>query len=68
MPIVGRVAMDVLVVDAGDAPVAAGEPVVFFGDPEAAELSLSDWSDSVGEHPFSILAGFDGRVARVVTE
>ena len=66
-PIVGRVAMDVLVVDAGDAPVAAGESVVFFGDPESAELSLMDWSASVGEHPFSILASLDDRVARVVT-
>ncbi|MEX2510877.1 MAG: alanine racemase C-terminal domain-containing protein [Homoserinimonas sp.] len=67
LPIVGRVAMDVLVVDAGQTPVTAGTTVVFFGDPAAGELSLAEWSKSVGEHPFSLLACFDDRVARVVT-
>jgi alanine racemase len=65
-PIVGRVAMDVLVADAGDAPVAPGETVVLFGDPRSAEVSLAEWAASVGEHPFSILACLDDRVARVV--
>ncbi|HEU4807412.1 MAG TPA: alanine racemase C-terminal domain-containing protein [Homoserinimonas sp.] len=68
MPIVGRVAMDVLVVDAGDATVTAGETVVFFGDPASAELSLAEWSQSVGEHPFSLLACLDDRVSRVVAQ
>jgi alanine racemase len=67
MPIVGRVAMDVIVVDAGDAPVAPGESVVFFGDPQAGELSLQEWCESIGEHPFSVLACFDDRVTREVT-
>lgn len=66
-PIVGRVAMDVLVVNAGDAPVAPGDTVVFFGDPGANELSLTEWAQSVGEHPFSILACFDDRVDKVVS-
>jgi alanine racemase len=66
LPIVGRVAMDVLVVDAGDAPVRPGEHVVFFGDPSVADIPLGEWSNSVGEHPFSVLACLDDRVARVV--
>lgn len=66
LPIVGRVAMDVLVVDAGDAPVRPGETVVFFGDPAAADIPLTEWSGSVGEHPFSILSCLDERVAREV--
>lgn len=66
MPMVGRVAMDVLVVDAGDAHISAGDPVIFFGDPGSAEISLIEWSESVGEHPFSVLACLDHRVTRVV--
>lgn len=66
MPIVGRVAMDVLVVDAGDAPVEPGEAVTFFGNPRAGELSLAEWCESIGEHPFSVLASLDDRVTREV--
>ncbi|MHA6668008.1 alanine racemase C-terminal domain-containing protein [Homoserinimonas sp. A447] len=66
MPIVGRVAMDVLVIDAGDASVAAGDRVTFFGDPASAEIPLAEWAESVGEHPFSVLACLDHRVSRVV--
>ena len=65
MPIVGRVAMDVLVVDAGDASIAAGERVTFFGDPVAAEIPLAEWAESVGENPFSVLTCLDHRVRRV---
>ena len=67
MPIVGRVAMDVLVIEAGPAPVVPGESVVFFGDPAAGELSLGEWCESVGEHPVSVLASLDDRVTREVT-
>lgn len=66
MPIVGRVAMDVLVVDAGNAAVQVGERVTFFGDPGAGELAIAEWATSVGEHPFSILASLDERVTREV--
>ena len=66
MPIVGRVAMDVLVIDAGDAPIAAGSRVVFFGDPETGETPLAEWADAVAENPYSLLACLDHRVSRVV--
>lgn len=68
LPIVGRVAMDVLVVDAGATPVSRGESVVFFGDPGEGEIPVDEWCESVGEHPFSLLASLDGRVAREVTD
>ena len=66
MPIVGRVAMDVLVVDAGDAPVQLADRVVLFGDATAGEIALADWAASVEEHPVSVLAGLDARVRREV--
>lgn len=66
IPIVGRVAMDVLVIDAGDATITAGSRVVFFGDPARKEIPLAEWSDSVAENPYSVLACLDHRVRRVV--
>jgi len=64
MPIVGRVAMDVMVIDAGDSTPSLGDRVVLFGSPSAGELGLGDWAQSVGEHPVSLLAGLN----RVTTE
>ncbi len=64
MPIVGRVAMDVMVIDAGDSTPSLGDRVVLFGSPSAGESGLTDWAQSVGEHPVSLLAGLN----RVTTE
>lgn len=65
LPIVGRVAMDVLVVDAGDTPVCAGDRVVLFGDPAVGEISLAEWSMSVAEDSVAIVCALDPRVHRV---
>jgi alanine racemase len=66
MPIVGRVAMDVCVVDAADAGIAVGDRVVIFGRPDAGAQSLADWAESVGEDPLSVIAALDARVTREV--
>lgn len=47
-PIIGRVAMDVCVVDVGAAPVQRGDEVVFFGDPGRDEPPLSEWTAATG--------------------
>lgn len=65
LPIVGRVAMDVLVVDAGNVAVVAGDLMVLFGDPERGEISLEDFSASIGENPASVVGALDSRVTRV---
>jgi len=41
-PVVGRVAMDVCVVDIGDSPVSRGDEVVFFGG-ERGDPGLGEW-------------------------
>jgi alanine racemase len=64
MPIVGRVAMDVMVIDAGDSTPSLGDRVVLFGRPSAGELGLTEWAQSVEEHPVSLIAGLN----RVTTE
>lgn len=47
-PIVGRVAMDVCVVDITDAAVRRGDEVLFLGDPAEGEPSLADWVRETG--------------------
>lgn len=47
-PIVGRVAMDVCVVDIADAAVRRGDEALFLGDPGAGEPSLADWVRATG--------------------
>ncbi|MFG6445614.1 alanine racemase C-terminal domain-containing protein [Microbacterium sp. P07] len=48
LPIIGRVAMDVCVVDIADAEAQRGDDVVFFGDPARGEPSLTQWRDATG--------------------
>ena len=64
LPIVGRVAMDVLVVDAGDHAIAAGDAVVVFGDPARGEIGVDEWAASIGEEAATLIACLD-RVAVV---
>lgn len=47
-PIVGRVAMDVCVVDIAAADIARGAEAVFLGDHEAGEPGIADWVTATG--------------------
>ncbi|GAB3974368.1 alanine racemase [Plantactinospora veratri] len=65
-PIVGRIAMDQCVVDAGDLPVSIGDPVVLFG-PAPAEPgwpTVAQWAAWARTSPHEILTGIGARVAR----
>lgn len=64
--IVGRVAMDVCVVDVEDAPVARGAEVVFFGDPADGHPSLAEWTDATGLTAAEIVAIVGARADRRV--
>jgi alanine racemase len=63
-PIVGRVAMDVCVVDIGDASVARGDRAVFFGDggPRVAE-----WARAIGWRADEIATAVGLRARRELT-
>lgn len=65
--IVGRVAMDVSVVDVGDSPVARGDEVVFFGDPRTGEPSLAEWVDATGLEPAELITAVGLRATREYT-
>ncbi|WP_150956658.1 alanine racemase C-terminal domain-containing protein [Microbacterium testaceum] len=64
--IVGRVAMDVCVVDVEDASVPRGTEVVFFGDPAEGHPSLSEWTDATGLTAAEIVAVVGARADRRV--
>lgn len=62
--ICGRVAMDQFVVDVGDLPVAVGDEVVLFGDPETGVPSADDWAREVGSINYEIVTRIGSRVRR----
>ncbi|MCX5065547.1 alanine racemase [Micromonospora lupini] len=69
-PVVGRIAMDQCVVDAGDLPVAIGDPVVVLGparDDTTATVgppTVAEWASWAGTNPHEILTGIGARVGR----
>lgn len=48
MPIVGRIAMDVCVVDVGDTEVAPGDVATYFGGQGSTRAELALWSEVTG--------------------
>jgi alanine racemase len=63
-PIVGRIAMDQCVIDAGDLPVAIGDPVVVFGPGDRATPTAADWARWADTNPHEVLTGIGARVTR----
>jgi alanine racemase len=63
-PIVGRIAMDQCVVDAGDLPVRAGDQVTLFGPGRDGEPTVAEWASWAGTNPHEILTGIGPRVPR----
>jgi alanine racemase len=63
-PVRGRIAMDQLVVDVGDAPVAVGDDVVLFGDPATGAPSADDWAGWASTINYEIVTRVGPRVRR----
>lgn len=64
-PLVGRIAMDQLVLDVGDASLGLGGDAVLFGDPARGEPSVLDWAVWTEREPLAVTAGIASRVERV---
>lgn len=64
-PVVGRIAMDQFLVDAGDAAVAVGDRVVLWGDGATGAPTAEDWADWAGTIDYEIVARLGARVPRV---
>lgn len=64
-PVVGRIAMDQMVVDVGDAPVETGDAVVILGDGRTGP-SAEEWGEWAGTINYEIVARVGPRVDREV--
>jgi alanine racemase len=62
--IAGRVCMDQVIVDVGDLPVQAGDPVVLFGSGRDGEPTAQDWATAVGTIHYEIVTRIGPRVQR----
>jgi len=64
LPIAGVVTMDQLLVDVGDAPVAAGDEVVLIGRQGNEEITATEWAQHLGTINYEIVTGIGARVPR----
>lgn len=62
--VVGRIAMDQLIVDAGDAEVAVGDRAVLWGDPSHGEPHVDDWAAAAGTISYELVTRLGRRVHR----
>jgi alanine racemase len=62
--VAGVVCMDQVVLDLGDDPSAAGDPVVLFGPGDAGEPTAQDWADATGTIAYEIVSRIGPRVPR----
>jgi alanine racemase len=63
-PVRGRIAMDQLVVDVGNAAVQVGDAAVLFGDPAQGYPSADEWADWAGTINYEIVTRIGPRVQR----
>jgi alanine racemase len=62
-PVVGRIAMDQIVVDVGDAPVREGDVAVLWGDSANGEPTANEWAKWAETIPYDIVTHVGARVA-----
>ncbi|MHB1959689.1 MAG: alanine racemase [Acidobacteriaceae bacterium] len=68
-PIVGRVSMDLTVVDISQVPnAAAGDEVVILGEQHGQRVTADDHARWAGTIPYEILCAISARVPRVTSE
>lgn len=63
-PLVGRIAMDQLVLECGDTPPRPGDRVVLFGDPDRGEPTASEWAAWTERDALALTAGLGDRIVR----
>jgi alanine racemase len=63
-PVVGRIAMDQFLVDAGDGAVQVGDRAVLWGDPAAGEPSAEEWAAAADTIGYEIVTRVGPRVPR----
>lgn len=66
-PVVGRVAMNAMHIDIGDADVRVGDEVVLWGDPAYGEPAVEEWADAIGTINYEVVARIGRSVERRTT-
>ena len=68
-PVLGRVSMDYTSVSLEEAPEAeCGDEVICLGGEGPAAITVEDWAQLKGTHPYEIICSFGSRVARCYVE
>ena len=62
--IVGRVAMNALVLELNDGTAVVGDEAVVFGDPAAGEPHVRDWAAEIGRPPAEVTSVFGRHLPR----
>lgn len=60
--VVGRIAMDQIMVDVGDASISTGDEVVLWGEPERGEPSADEWAAWAGTIGYELVTKVGRRV------
>ena len=68
LPLVGRVSMDYVAVDAGDAPVEIGDQAIVFGAGADGALPVEEAAVAAQTLPYEMLVRLGARVPRVYQE
>ncbi|WP_205471924.1 alanine racemase [Nocardioides sp. SYSU D00038] len=63
-PLVGRISMDMAVVDLGDTPARPGDPVTVFGPGDAGEPTVREWADWADTIEHEVATGLGSRLHR----
>jgi alanine racemase len=64
-PVVGRIAMDQIVVDLGGHPASMGDTVTVWGNPALGAPHADDWADWAGTIGYEIVTRVGHRVSRI---
>ena len=65
-PVVGRIAMDQIVIDLGDGSAELGDTVTVWGNPAEGAPGAEDWADWAGTIGYEIVTRVGHRVTRIV--
>jgi alanine racemase len=61
----GRICMDQIMVDVGDAPVKIEDEVVLIGSQKQARITAEELAELSGTIPYEIVCGLGSRIPRV---
>jgi alanine racemase len=62
----GRISMDQLSIDVGDAAIREGQWAVLWGDPAEGDPSANEWAEASGTIAYEIVTRLGARVPRVI--